>query len=138
MLVRIVKRIETKVLARQRPVIFSEALYSIDDGRVALKAHALAQAIFENSRNQRPLRRFRGFSLDQGRQRHDSEHSAVVAATRLLTGCRRCKALPLFSELAHHFGGQFVRRRMAREFISGWEEESFKRLRSRREIANQG
>src|SRR5882762_6008011 len=98
MLVSVVKRIETKVLARQRPVVFSEALHSIDDGRVALEAHALAQAIFENSRNQRPLRRFRGFSLDQGRQRHDSEHSAVVAATRLLTGCRRCKALPLFSE----------------------------------------
>src|SRR5882672_5420469 len=37
----------------------------------------------------------------------------------------------------HHFRGQFAGRRMPGKFISGGEEETFKRLSAPRKIANQ-
>src|SRR5215470_13417107 len=48
-----------------------------------------------------------------------------------------CNALPLLLELVNHLRGQFTGRRMARQLISCREEETFKRLRLGREIANE-
>src|SRR5215472_3551509 len=48
-----------------------------------------------------------------------------------------CNALPLLFELMNHLRGQFTGRRMPRQLISCGEEESFKRLRLGREIANE-
>jgi len=86
MLVRIVKRIETEVLARQRPIVFSEALHSIDDGRIALQTHAFTQAIFKNAGHERPLFRLRRFPFDERRKRHDSKHCGVAAFVHLPFG----------------------------------------------------
>src|SRR6266478_2107114 len=64
-LVGVVKRIETEVLASQRAMVFSEALHSIDDGLFALQPHALTQAIFEVSRYERALVWLRRFPFHQ-------------------------------------------------------------------------
>src|SRR6266850_613508 len=52
MLVGIVKRIETEILARQRSIVLSEPFHPVVHGWVALQPHALPQAIFEDSRDQ--------------------------------------------------------------------------------------
>jgi len=136
MLVGIVKRIETEVLARQRPIVFSEALHSIDDGRIALQTHAFTQAIFKTPATERPLSGF-GVSLSTSdASRHDSKHAAS-AFVHLPVAEDGATRFPLFLEFAHTSRPSTRWRKDASKLIGGREEKTFERLRTRRETTNQ-